>query len=64
MPFPGVFRSFVVTGLLVLVVISRPTASQDPALSVRITSPLGRTGIAGTVRIVAQVQHPPNIVPG
>src|SRR5688572_2134313 len=26
-----------------------------PPLTVRITSPLGRTGVAGTVRIVAQV---------
>jgi VWFA-related protein len=29
---------------------------QDPALSVRITSPLGRTGLTGPIRIVAQVQ--------
>ena len=28
----------------------------SPQLSVRITSPLGRTGVAGTVRIVAQVR--------
>jgi len=27
-------------------------------LAVRITSPLGRTGLAGPIRIVAQVQHP------
>jgi VWFA-related protein len=30
-------------------------------LSVRITSPLGRLGLAGTIRIVAQVAHPPRV---
>jgi Ca-activated chloride channel family protein len=30
--------------------------AQTPPISVRITSPLGRTGVAGTVRIVAQVR--------
>jgi len=30
-------------------------------LSVRITSPLGRTGIPGTIRIVAQVAHSPAV---
>src|SRR6478609_5702947 len=64
MPFPRVLRSLVLDGLLALVVVSRLAASQDPALSVRITSPLGRTGIAGTVRIVAQVQHTQNVIPG
>src|SRR6187402_2966372 len=29
------------------------------AISVRITSPLGRTGIHGPIRLVAQVQHAP-----
>src|SRR3954451_24066756 len=42
----------------------RAGARQDPALTVRITSPLGRTGLPGTVRIVAQVQHPQNAPPG
>jgi Ca-activated chloride channel family protein len=32
------------------------------SLSVRITSPLGRTGIPGTVRIVAQIQALPGVV--
>jgi VWFA-related protein len=32
-------------------------SAQDPALSVRITSPLGRTGIPGAIRIVAQVHY-------
>src|SRR4051794_40991085 len=30
-------------------------------LSVRITSPLGRTGLPGAIRIVAQVSHVPNV---
>jgi len=30
-------------------------------LSVRITSPLGRLGLPGTIRIVAQVAHPPQV---
>ena len=42
----------------------RPTAAQDPAqaatpapppLAIQITSPLGRTGMAGALRIVARV---------
>ena len=32
-------------------------ARQEPALSVRITSPLGRTGLSGAIRIVAQVRQ-------
>lgn len=32
-------------------------SAQDPALSVRITSPLGRTGVPGAIRIVAQVHY-------
>jgi Ca-activated chloride channel family protein len=43
-----------------LTMMSAPLAgTQEPALSVRITSPLGRTGLPGTVRIVAQVRHSP-----
>src|SRR5687768_12126819 len=33
----------------------QPPAGPPPPLTIRITSPLGRTGVAGTVRIVAQV---------
>src|SRR5688572_31168296 len=40
--------------LIALLVFSQVPAS-PPSLTVRITSPLGRTGVAGTVRIVAQV---------
>jgi len=36
---------------------ARP-AAERAVLSVRITSPLGRTGVPGTVRIVAQIQLP------
>ncbi len=35
------------------------SADQNEPLSIRITSPLGRTGVAGVVRIVAQVHAPP-----
>jgi Ca-activated chloride channel family protein len=35
-----------------------------PHLSVRITSPLGRTGLPGAIRIVAQVSHLPNVALG
>src|SRR5687767_2882654 len=37
------------------VALSAQVPSSPPSLTVRITSPLGRTGVAGTVRIVAQV---------
>jgi VWFA-related protein len=36
----------------------------NPDLSVRITSPLGRTGGVGTVRFVAQIQCPPSATLG
>ena len=38
-----------------------PATAQTPATSIRITSPLGRTGVPGVVRMVAQVVTP---VPG
>ena len=34
---------------------------QNSLLSVRITSPLGRLGLPGAIRIVAQVNHPPQL---
>ena len=34
---------------------------EKPRLSVRITSPLGRLGQPGAIRIVAQVNHPPQL---
>ncbi len=37
-------------------IVSAATPSSPTALAVRITSPLGRTGTADTVRIVAQIQ--------
>src|SRR5688572_28529344 len=39
-------------------------SAQDETLSVRITSPLGRTGLPGTIRIVAQVYHRASAPPG
>lgn len=38
--------------------------AQDSSLSVRITSPLGRTGVPGAIRIVAQVVSAPSRPPG
>ena len=37
---------------------------EKPLLSVRITSPLGRLGLPGAIRIVAQVTHPPQVALG
>jgi VWFA-related protein len=48
-------------GAAMLAASGRPRASAaGPAsdLAVHITSPLGRTGLGGPIRIVAQVQHP------
>ena len=42
---------------------STPLMRRRP-LSVRITSPLGRTGLPGAIRIVAQVSHSPQTRPG
>ncbi len=44
----------------VVALTAAPTASRgaNTDLSVRITSPLGRTGGIGAVRIVAQIQQP------
>lgn len=38
-------------------------AQEAPPLSIKITSPLGRTGLQGAIRIVAQVQHAANTAP-
>ena len=45
---------------IVLALVTAPAApgAASEGLSVRITSPLGRTGGVGTVRIVAQIQRP------
>src|SRR3954470_11999872 len=47
-----------VVAALITAFAATPRAMQDDGLSVRITSPLGRTGLPGTVRIVAQVRTP------
>jgi len=41
--------------------VEAAAASGHAALSVRITSPLGRTGLPGALRIVAKVSHLPNV---
>lgn len=52
-------------GLVLGSVVARPSGvslaqSREPGpLTVRITSPLGRTGTSGTIRIVAQITAPP-----
>ena len=48
----------VVAAILAAVVAPRHVTADAPALSVKITSPLGRTGTPGAVRIVARVQAP------
>src|SRR6188472_567295 len=52
----------VLTGVVALL-CAAPSYAHDPvsALSVRITSPLGRTGFDGPIRIVAQVQRPDEV---
>ena len=59
------FRSARGAAVLVAAVLSwaspMPATAQSPATSIRITSPLGRTGVPGVVRVVAQVVTP---VPG
>jgi Ca-activated chloride channel family protein len=60
----GSWKFILLIAVLALGTSAHPGARQDPSLSIRITSPLGRTGLPGTVRIVAQVQHPQSIVPG
>jgi VWFA-related protein len=43
--------------LLCFLLSARPASADDIPLSIRITSPLGRTGLTGPIRIVAQIQH-------
>src|SRR3954469_22506656 len=63
--FSARFRALIMpVALLTLLAVARPLARQEAAFSVRITSPLGRSGLPGTVRIVAQIQHPQNVLPG
>ena len=52
-------RAVAAAAAVAALVASMPrVAAEQEGLSVRITSPLGRTGLPGTVRIVAQVRHP------
>jgi VWFA-related protein len=54
-PVVRVLRGIIAACALAVIVYSRG-ASADTPLSVRLTSPLGRTGTPGAVRIVARVQ--------
>jgi VWFA-related protein len=47
--------------LLCFLPSATPASGDDIPLSIRITSPLGRTGLTGPIRIVAQIQHGPGI---
>jgi Ca-activated chloride channel homolog len=47
-------------GLVAATAATTASRAEDGDLSVRITSPLGRTGGVGSVRIVAQIQRPPD----
>jgi VWFA-related protein len=67
---------FVAGGLLVSAMLAVPARNEARAwrapdaapgrspVAVRITSPLGRLGLPGTIRIVAQVMHPPDVPVG
>src|SRR5262249_51916327 len=49
--------------VVVVVLVSGETGRAADALSVRLTSPLGRTGTPGAVRIVARIHTPSGAVP-
>ncbi len=57
-------RLFLLAALVAVAMLPDGVAANDEPvpLSVRITSPLGRTGAPGTVRIVAQVRALPGVV--
>ena len=53
----------VLLSIAALLSTGRPAAQETP-LSVRITSPLGRTGLSGPIRIVAQLAPAPSVAHG
>jgi VWFA-related protein len=55
--------SLLIACLLLALPAQALAQDEDEALSIRITSPLGRTGVAGTIRIVAQVAGPVGTAP-
>ncbi len=57
-------RAFLAVSLFIVAVVPQRTPSSAGAvpLSVRITSPLGRLGVPGAVRIVAQIKSDPDAV--
>jgi hypothetical protein len=58
------FSQIALLAALVVLVGAQLRGAADAPLSVRLTSPLGRTGTPGAVRIVAKVQIPPNVTLG
>ncbi|MFN8059249.1 MAG: VWA domain-containing protein [Vicinamibacterales bacterium] len=54
-------RTALATALLATAVVV-VAARQTERVSIRLTSPLGRSGLSGTLRIVAQVQAPPDAI--
>ena len=50
-------RCWVAFALLAALASTAVNADEPDSLSVQITSPLGRTGIPGTIRIVARVRN-------
>jgi Ca-activated chloride channel homolog len=55
----GAPRRWLLVSALAVCALAQALASSSTPLSVRITSPLGRTGTEGAIRIVAQIEHPP-----
>jgi len=51
-------RAAALSAVLLAWASAMAVTAQEPATSIRITSPLGRTGIPGVVRVVAQVVTP------
>jgi VWFA-related protein len=52
-----VYGTVVAVVLAIVAALGVPLRADDPPLAVRITSPLGRTGTPGAVRIVARVER-------
>jgi VWFA-related protein len=60
------FLAIVAAGLLVLLTpaAARQSAQTKPAFAIKITSPTGRTGVSGGVRIVARITVPDGVTLG
>jgi len=53
----GFLRAILAAALILAAAAGVRLRADDPPLAIRITSPLGRTGTPGAVRIVARVEH-------